>query len=127
MASIVARRVYDGRNALFGHRQKVVVHGSGTDGIDGDRDVAVGPVFETDRHRQARSKLAVDLRLGCAGADSTPRDKVTNVLRGNGIQEFRRSGDAEFVEVNEEATGQLQALVDGEAGSEGAANVPNGT
>ena len=38
-------------------------------------------VLETDREGDTGSKLTVELRLGGTGADSTPRDEVSNVLR----------------------------------------------
>lgn len=115
VAGVVAAGVDNGGDALLCDREEVVVHGGGADGVDGNVDVAVGAVFEAHGDRKTRGELTVDLRFRGAGTDGAPRDEITNVLRGNRVEEFDGRGDARLVEVNEEATGRTQALVDREA------------
>ena len=70
----------------------------GADGVDGDANVAVGPVFETNGTRQAGGQFAVHLRLGRARPDCPPSDQVSSVLRGDGIEELGRAGQSEFID-----------------------------
>ena len=72
----------------------------GAHGVDRHLDVAVGPVLEADRHRQARAELAVDLALGRARADRAPANGVGDVLRGDRVEELAadRQPSAEHLE-----------------------------
>jgi hypothetical protein len=82
------------------------------DGIDGDLDVAVGPVLEADRHRQARAELAVDLALGRARADRAPADGIGDVLRGDRIEELEADRQPGAEHPEQHVAGAPEALVD---------------
>ena len=61
------------------------------DGVDRHLDVAVGPVLESDRHREARGQLAMDLALDGAGADRAPAHEVRVVLAERRVEELGRN------------------------------------
>lgn len=56
------------------------------DCVDRDVEVAVGAVFEAERHGQAGGHLAVGLALGGSCADGGPADEVGDVLRSDRVQ-----------------------------------------
>ena len=87
----------------------------GADGVDGDLDVAVGAVFETDRAGQTAGKLAMRLRFGCACADGSPTHQIGNVLRRDHIQVFDAGGKAESHNVAQQFTGDAQSMIDAAA------------
>ena len=73
-----------------------VARGRGAHGVDGDLDVAVGPVLEADGHREARAELAMDLALGRPRTDRAPGNGVGDVLRGDRVEELATDGQAEL-------------------------------
>lgn len=81
-------------------------------GVDGDLEAAVGTVLEADGTGQTRSEFAMALAFGGACADGAPADQVGNVLRADEIQELGGGGHPFLVEVQQQAAGQAQALVD---------------
>jgi hypothetical protein len=60
----------------------------------------------------------VDLRLGGASTDSTPRDQVGDVLRRDGVEKFTGGRDTHVGEFEKETTGETKTLVDLEAAVE---------
>ena len=74
-------------------------------------DAAVCAVFETDREGDTAGKLSVELRLCGARTDGTPGDEVGNVLRGDGVEQFRADGHAEAGEVAEQLAREAKTLV----------------
>ena len=54
---------------------------SGFHSINSDADTSVGPVLESNWEGDTRREFSVQLRLGGAGPDGSPRDEVGNVLR----------------------------------------------
>src|SRR3954453_11846904 len=56
--------------------------------VDRDLDVAVGPVLEADRHREAGGELAVGLALRGASPDRPPGHAVGDVLRRDRVEEL---------------------------------------
>jgi len=83
----------------------------GLDAVDGALNTAVHAVFESDRHLEAAGKFSVDLRFCGARADCPIGDGVFDVGSKHGIQEFSGAGQTDFVEPDEEASGDLQADV----------------
>jgi len=69
-------------------------------------------VLETDGEGDTGSELAVELGLSGTGADSTPRDKVSDILGRDGVEKLRSDGDTEVGEVAQELTSEAQTLVD---------------
>ena len=63
-------------------------------------------ILETDREGDTGGELAVELRLSGAGADSTPRDEVSDVLRRDGIEKLGSDGDTEVGKVAQELTSE---------------------
>src|SRR5213592_2448742 len=81
-------------------------------GIDGDLDVAVGSVLESDRHREPGPELAMGLALAGAGSDRSPTDGVGDVLRRDRIEELATGGEADVENVEQELAGDAEARVD---------------
>src|SRR5687768_12003708 len=67
----------------------------GLDGVDRGAEGAGRRVLESDGHREATRHLPVSLRLGGARADGAPAGKVRDVLRSDGVEHLRGSGQAE--------------------------------
>ena len=115
VAGVVAARDHDGGQPLLRHREELVrMHGR-PDRVDGDLDVAVGAVLEPDRHRETRGQLAVDLALGCPGADRAPRHQVGDELGRDGVEELAPGRQPHLGEVEQESPRQAQPVVDREA------------
>ena len=89
-----------------------VRHGSGPNSVHGDLHVAVGPVLEADRHRQTGAELSVDLALGRAGADRSPRDRVGDVLRRDRVEELAADREPEPEHAEQHAARHPQPGVD---------------
>ena len=82
------------------------------DGVHRYLQVAIGAVFETDRHRETRSEFAMDLALGRARTDGGPGDEVGVILAERRVQKFGADGQAGGVDVEHEPAGEAQAGVD---------------
>src|SRR5436309_11628494 len=85
--------------------------GSRPDGIDGDLQVAVGAVLETDRHRQTGAELAVDLAFHGPGADRAPGHRVGDVLRYDRVEELAPDRQAAPEHAEQHLTSPAQARV----------------
>ena len=83
----------------------------GTASIDGDANAAVRRVFEASGHGESRSKLAVDLRLGCTGTNCTPCDQICGVLGADCIKEFTPRGEAHFRDIKQKRTSDAKSAV----------------
>jgi len=97
--------------AVVGDAEERVPGGRGPAGVDRHLDVAVGAVLESDRHRQARGELTVDLALGGPRADRAPGHRVGDVLRRDRVQPLAADRQAEFDDVEQEPPGGTQAAV----------------
>ena len=111
-AMLVTLGARDGREALLRDAHEVVPRRRAADGINGDRQVAVGAVLEADGEGQARGELAVQLGLGGAGADGADGDEVGEELRADGVEHLGGDGHAGRRQVLEELARDAQALVD---------------
>jgi hypothetical protein len=85
--------------------------GSSAHSINSDSDRAVGTVLEADRERNTGCKFTVELGLGGTGTNSTPRNKIGEVLGRDGIEEFGSNGNAAVGKVTEELAGNADTLV----------------
>lgn len=112
MAQLITPGICDRRQSLLGHAQEVVRLGRGADGVHGDRDVAVGAVLESEWEGNTGGQLAVQLRLGRAGADGAPRDQISQELGRDGVEQLTAHRDAHVGQFAEQSAGNAQALVD---------------
>jgi hypothetical protein len=80
--------------------------------VDRDLDVAVGPVLEPDRHREAAGELAVGLALRGAGPDRPPGDAVGDVLGGDRVEELAADRQPRVQHLQQQLAGDPQAGVD---------------
>jgi len=80
MAVLVTLGLHDGHLPVLVHGQEVVPAGSGMDRVTGDPNIAVGPILEPDRCRQARGQFPVHLTLGGACANGAPGNQITQIL-----------------------------------------------
>ena len=114
VATSVTGGLDDGAHAVLrGSREPVGLTG-GLHRVDGDLDVAVGGVLESDRHRKSTCEFAVGLAFGGASADGTPGDQVGNVLRNRGVEEFGGGWKFEGGDVTQKSARESQAIVDAE-------------
>lgn len=77
--------------------------------VDRDLETAFRAVFESDWHGDAACQFAVGLALRRSGADGAPANQIGDVLRTDGIEQFRRAGQSELIDAQENGPGQLQA------------------
>ena len=80
--------------------------------INGDANGAVRRIFETGGHREGGGKLAVDLRLGCTGANGTPCNKICGVLGADCIEEFASRRKAHLRHIKQKRTSDAESAVD---------------
>ena len=79
-------------------RQEMVWLRRGFHCVNRDLDVAIGTVLKTNRARQARGELTMDLALCCTRTNSTPGHEVRNVLRRDHVQELTACGQAQGID-----------------------------
>lgn len=77
-----------------------------------DVDLAVRAVLETDRHREPRCHLAMDLGFGRAGADRGPAHQIGQIVRRRNVQHLGRDRQPERVDVAEQPARGTQPLLD---------------
>src|SRR5215471_14095789 len=85
------------------------------DGIDGDTQVAIGAVLESDRTRQAGCEFAMDLAFGRARADGAPAHEVRDVLRRDHVEVLDAGRHSHFVQLDEKLSACSKTLIDLEA------------
>ena len=108
----VAGGPHDCRRAFAGERWKPVWFGGGANGVDRDAQVAIGAVFEADRHGQAGGEFAVHLAFDRARADGSPADRVGVVLAESRVEKLGRDRQTFLHNINQELTGESQAAID---------------
>src|SRR5215470_15699338 len=86
--------------------------------IDGDANITVGAVLETNRAGKSGGELAMDLTLGSPRPDCGPRHEIRYVLRGRHIEEFGACGKAKIVHRRQDVAREAKALVYVEAAVE---------
>ena len=112
MAVGIAAGMHNGGMPRFGYRQEVMRMTCRANRVDGDFQIAVRTVFETDRTRQAAGEFAVYLTFRRPRTDRAPRNQVRVILRRNHVEELRRSGHAHIVQRQQQAARLTQAVVD---------------
>jgi len=109
---LVAGSLHDGSKTLFGNTHESVRVGSRLHGINGNTDASISSVLKADGEGDTRSELTVELRLGGASTDGTPREKISNVLGRDGIEKLGSDGNTDVGEVAEKLTSKAETLVD---------------
>lgn len=102
----------DSRKALLRDTHEMVLGSGGSDGVDGNGQTAIRTVLEANWEGKARRKLAMQLRLCSARADSSQGDQVGEELWGDGVEHFAGNRHAGRCKVAEELTRYTEALVD---------------
>lgn len=115
VAAGIAGGLDDGAHAVLGGSREPVGLTGGLHRVDGDLDIAIGRIFEPDRHGKSTCEFAVGLALGSASADGAPGDEVGNVLRNRGVEEFGGGGKLKGGDVTQKSASEPQAVVDAEA------------
>ena len=105
----------DAGEALFGDAQEAVRMGGRAHRVDRDLHPAVGAVLESDRHRQARRQLSMNLTFSRARPDGAPAHEIGDELGGDRVEEFAARGQPDVDEVEQEPAAAAQPDVDGEA------------
>jgi hypothetical protein len=107
----VSRRGHHRGDAVVGDAEERVPGGRRPARVHRHLDVAVRPVLESDRHRQAGGELAVDLALGGPRTDRAPGHRVRDVLRRDRVEPFAAHRQAEGDDVEQQLPGGAQAAV----------------
>ena len=81
------------------------------DSVYGDTGIAIGTVLKAHRARERRGHFAVDLALGRTRADSAPAYQVGNKLPGHHIEKLGGGRYAQFIDLQQQATRQLEAVI----------------
>ena len=103
----------DYRNlAVFMYRQEMVAACGSLNGVARNLDIAVGPVFESDRRRQAGGQFAVHLAFSGTGPDRAPGNQVAQVLRRDDVEKLGSGRQSQSVDLDQQLPGDAQALVD---------------
>ena len=100
----VASGLKNGSHALLGHGREPVRLPRRTDGVDCNLHVTTGAIFKTDRHREARSELSVDLAFGGTCAYGRPGDGVGYKLRDDGVEKLGTRGETDFTDIDQQFT-----------------------
>lgn len=69
-------------------------------------------VLEANWEGDTGGELTVELRLGGTSTDSTPRDEVSDELRGNGVEKLRSDRDTKIGKIAQELSSKAETLVD---------------
>lgn len=109
---LVARGLGDGGQTLLGDAQEVVRVGGSLDSVNGNTQIAISAVLESDGEAQTRGEFTVQLGLGGAGTDGAQRDEIGQVLGRNGVEHLARDGHAHAGEIGVELTRNAQTFVD---------------
>src|SRR5690554_4548604 len=112
VAIVVALGADNGAFTLLVNTQEAVRVGDRLHGVNGNVQAAVGAVLEADSHRQAAAHFTVGLGFRGTGSDGRPGDGVLQVLRRNRIQRLGCRRQAQFVDVEQQAAADVQALFD---------------
>ena len=90
--------------------QEMMLEGGREAGVRCRLDRTVGGILEADRHRHARSELAMHLAFGIASADRTPADQVADVLRGDRVKPFRSCRESKAQHIGQHLACEPHAL-----------------
>jgi hypothetical protein len=102
----------DAAQTLLSNRKEDVARPCSTASVNCDTNGAVSRIFEAGGHRERRRELAVDLGLGCTGANCAPRNKICGVLGAYCVKEFTPGWEAHLRHLKEERAGHSESAVD---------------
>lgn len=114
-AVLVAPGGGDGEDTLLGDTHEVVRAAGRLHGVDGNTDVTVSAVLETNGETQTTAELTVELGLGGSGTNGTQTEQVSQVLGRNGVEHLSSDGHTGVGEVRVELTSNTETLVDVES------------
>jgi len=112
MNILVSGGLDDGRKTLLGNTHESMGIGSRLHSVDRNTNASIRPVLEANRERDTGGELTVELGLSGASTNSTPRDKVSDVLGGDGVQKLRSDRNADVGKITKKLTSEAKALVD---------------
>mmetsp|Transcript_2453 Transcript_2453/g.4920 ORF Transcript_2453/g.4920 Transcript_2453/m.4920 type:complete len:266 (-) Transcript_2453:289-1086(-) len=81
-------------------------------GVHGNLNGPCSSILEANRARETRRKLTMNLTLRRTCSNSTPRDKVPNKLRREGIQELDTSWQPKLVHFQKEPSRLAKPFID---------------
>ena len=99
MGMRVARGLDQRRTSAVIHAEMAMPMRRRPDGLHGDLDASISAILEAHRTAEAGGHLAMDLRLGGAGADGRPAEQVFQVGGGQRLQQLRRHRQAQLVDL----------------------------
>ncbi len=102
----------DGVATVIVDTEKVVGMQGGVHGIDGDLQIAVGAVLETDGKGKTAGHFSMDLGFGGASADRPPADGVGQVMGGDRVEHFAGDGKFQIGDGAEQAAADAEPLGD---------------
>ncbi len=108
MAVGVAHGSDDGRLPVGVDADKMMGRAGRRHRVDGDLEAAFRAVLESDGHGDTACQFAVGLAFSRPGADGAPTDQISDVLWTDGIEQFRRAGQSELIDAQENRPGQFQ-------------------
>mmetsp|Transcript_35562 Transcript_35562/g.111653 ORF Transcript_35562/g.111653 Transcript_35562/m.111653 type:complete len:315 (+) Transcript_35562:156-1100(+) len=111
VAVAVAGRLHDAGDALLGDGEEGVARGGGSDRVDG-RVRRMRLALESDWRGEARGELAVESACGGRRGDCTPRDKVCDELRRDGVEIEAARRQPKPCDVDEQLPRLAEAAVD---------------
>ncbi|VTR68543.1 hypothetical protein DESC_710039 [Desulfosarcina cetonica] len=92
--------------------EKRLGRAGGDHGVDGRGQVAVGAVFEPDRHGEPAGHLPVGLGFGGACANGSPADQPGGVLGNDAVEHFGGRGNTHLGDLGQEAACAFEAQAD---------------
>lgn len=112
MAVRIPHGLDDGGLAVGIDTDKMVRSARRNHGVHRDLQATFSPVLEADRHGDAACHLAMGLAFGRARADGGPTDKIGHVLRTDRVQQFRSTGEAHLIDLEQKRSRQLNSRCD---------------
>ena len=83
----------------------------GLDGVYGALQVALHPVFHSDRERQGAYEFAVNLAFGCASSNGAVGNEIFQVGGYDWIEEFSSAGQIHLVYLREQTASDTESVV----------------
>ena len=111
-AMLIALGAGDSGKTLLCHTHEVMFRSRGTNCVDRNSQIAICTVLEAHGERQARSQLAVQLRLCGSRSDRTNRDTVRQKLGADGIQHLARNWHPTARQIDKHLPADPQSLID---------------
>jgi hypothetical protein len=110
-AVFVTSRPGNSSQTLLRHTQEVVLRSRSANRINRHRQTSIGTVLKSNREREPRCQLAVQLRLRCSRADSAEGDEVREELGGDCVEHLGRNGHTRRSKIDEQLARHPQSFV----------------